>query len=251
MLLSRHETISACGRRTGLAPGHRLHRSRRLCGGRGSLHRGGMGPCRRGPAARGADRRRRARMVVRISRRKAAADNVHQRALHPRGDQHAAAGRADRRRDRRRAPDDLAWHPGRARGRDRAGRHAAAGRHAIHVHSGRDRPARTVRRRHPDTRCRHGGHDRDGHCADGILRRAAVRGLQMDRSRTDEACEESRLVRAGGVANIHDHLELLHADWPRLAIASAVHLSVWFVGTLEIYIALHFMGYPVSFARRW
>jgi len=51
------------------------------------------------------------------------------------------------------------------------------------------------------------------------------------------------------VANIHDHLELLHADWPRLAIASAVHLSVWFVGTLEIYIALYFMGYPVSFAE--
>ena len=45
-----------------------------------------------------------------------------------------------------------------------------------------------------------------------------------------------------GVANIHDHLELLHADWPRLATASAVHLRVWFVGTLEIYIALHFMG---------
>ncbi len=52
-----------------------------------------------------------------------------------------------------------------------------------------------------------------------------------------------------GLANIHDHLELIYADWPRLAAASAVHLVVWFVGTLEIYVALHLMGYPVNFAE--
>jgi putative membrane protein len=52
-----------------------------------------------------------------------------------------------------------------------------------------------------------------------------------------------------GVANIHDHLEIIYADWPRLAAASAVHLSVWVVGTLEIYVALHLMGYPVSFTE--
>ena len=51
-----------------------------------------------------------------------------------------------------------------------------------------------------------------------------------------------------GVANIHDHLELIYAAWPRLAAASTVHLGVWFVGTLEIYVALNLMGYPVSFA---
>jgi putative membrane protein len=49
-----------------------------------------------------------------------------------------------------------------------------------------------------------------------------------------------------GVANIHDRLELIYADWPRLAAAGAIHLCVWFVGTLEIYVALHLMGYPVS-----
>ncbi len=51
------------------------------------------------------------------------------------------------------------------------------------------------------------------------------------------------------VANIHDCLERIYADWPRLAGAGAVHLGVWFIGTFEIYVALHLMGYPVSFAE--
>ena len=50
-----------------------------------------------------------------------------------------------------------------------------------------------------------------------------------------------------GIANLHDQLERIHADMPRLAGASVVHLAVWFVGTLEVYVALALMGYPVSF----
>jgi putative membrane protein len=52
-----------------------------------------------------------------------------------------------------------------------------------------------------------------------------------------------------GIANIHDQLEIVHSNWTRLAGASVLHLSVWLVGALEIYIALHFMGYAVSFAE--
>ncbi len=52
----------------------------------------------------------------------------------------------------------------------------------------------------------------------------------------------------GNLASLHDNLVRIYADVPRLALAMVVHIVVWFVGLLEVLVALHLMGYPVSFA---
>ena len=51
------------------------------------------------------------------------------------------------------------------------------------------------------------------------------------------------------VASLHDNLVRIYADVPRLGVSMIVHISVWFVGALEILVALHLMGYPISFAE--
>jgi putative membrane protein len=50
------------------------------------------------------------------------------------------------------------------------------------------------------------------------------------------------------VASLHDNLMRIYADVPRLAVSMIVHIAVWFVGALEVSVALYLMGYPVSFA---
>lgn len=49
------------------------------------------------------------------------------------------------------------------------------------------------------------------------------------------------------VANLHDRLQAIHADHRRVAISFLAHLAAWFVGALEIYVALRFMGYDIDF----
>lgn len=51
------------------------------------------------------------------------------------------------------------------------------------------------------------------------------------------------------LASLHDNLVRIYADLPRLTAAMLVHIVVWFVGALEILVALHLMGYPVSLAE--
>ena len=50
------------------------------------------------------------------------------------------------------------------------------------------------------------------------------------------------------VASLHDNLVRIYADLPRLTGSMVVHIMVWFAGALEILVALHLMGYPVSIA---
>ncbi|MEJ2435375.1 MAG: lysylphosphatidylglycerol synthase domain-containing protein, partial [Pseudolabrys sp.] len=50
------------------------------------------------------------------------------------------------------------------------------------------------------------------------------------------------------LATLHDNLLRIYADVPRFALAMLVHIGVWFVGVFEVLVALHLMGYPVSFA---
>jgi putative membrane protein len=49
------------------------------------------------------------------------------------------------------------------------------------------------------------------------------------------------------LASLHDNLVRIYADLPRVALAMVVHIVVWFVGTLEVLVALDLMGYQVSF----
>jgi len=50
-------------------------------------------------------------------------------------------------------------------------------------------------------------------------------------------------------ASLHDNLVRIYADLPRLLAAILVHLGVWFVGVLEVLVALRLMGFPVSYGE--
>jgi putative membrane protein len=49
------------------------------------------------------------------------------------------------------------------------------------------------------------------------------------------------------LANLHDNLVRIYGDVPRFVTALLVHLAFWFVGALEVFVALDLMGYPVSY----
>jgi len=49
--------------------------------------------------------------------------------------------------------------------------------------------------------------------------------------------------------SLHDNLVRIYGDPPRLAAAILVHLCVWFVGVLEVLVALRLMGFPVSYGQ--
>ncbi len=52
--------------------------------------------------------------------------------------------------------------------------------------------------------------------------------------------------KLASVKNLHDSLQALHDDNGRMAASFLIHLVIWFVGVLEIYVALDYMGYPVG-----
>jgi putative membrane protein len=49
--------------------------------------------------------------------------------------------------------------------------------------------------------------------------------------------------------SLHDYLVRIYADVPRLLAAMLVHFSVWFIGALEVFVALRLMGFPVSYGE--
>jgi putative membrane protein len=50
-------------------------------------------------------------------------------------------------------------------------------------------------------------------------------------------------------ASLHDNLVRIYADMPRLAAALLVHFAVWFVGALEVLVALRLMGFSVGYGE--
>jgi putative membrane protein len=57
----------------------------------------------------------------------------------------------------------------------------------------------------------------------------------------------SREWRAlGAIDVLYDSLKRLYGNRGRVAGGLGIHLVGWFIGTVEVYVALHFMGYPVS-----
>ena len=50
-------------------------------------------------------------------------------------------------------------------------------------------------------------------------------------------------------ANLHDRIELIHDDIPRMTTAFVLHLVMWFVGALEIWVALTCMGIETDMAQ--
>lgn len=53
----------------------------------------------------------------------------------------------------------------------------------------------------------------------------------------------------GAVDTLFERLRAFYADRRSLAWGVLVHLAIWFVGVLEVWIALAFMGYPVTYAE--
>lgn len=53
----------------------------------------------------------------------------------------------------------------------------------------------------------------------------------------------------GAVDTFYDWLRTVYANRRALALSAAVHLTVWFVGALEVFVALSAMGYPVTYAE--
>jgi putative membrane protein len=59
--------------------------------------------------------------------------------------------------------------------------------------------------------------------------------------------ENSRWTMLGGVANLHHGLQAIHVRRGAIAVAALAHLIVWFIGAIEIWIALAYLGYPVGY----
>lgn len=50
-----------------------------------------------------------------------------------------------------------------------------------------------------------------------------------------------------GVANLHGRLQAIHEDMRGVTGSFLVHLVTWFIGALEVWVALTFMGYDIDF----
>lgn len=51
------------------------------------------------------------------------------------------------------------------------------------------------------------------------------------------------------VERLYAKLRLVYASPSRVAASALIHLVVWFLGSVEVWVALHFMGYPITFAE--
>jgi uncharacterized protein (TIRG00374 family) len=51
------------------------------------------------------------------------------------------------------------------------------------------------------------------------------------------------------VERLYARLGDIYANRRGVALSVAIHLAVWIFGSVEVWVALHFMGHPVSFAE--
>jgi putative membrane protein len=79
-----------------------------------------------------------------------------------------------------------------------------------------------------------------------IQRRSGHKLIQALVSRFAAAREWRAL---GAIEVLYENLKRLYGHPGRIAGGIGVHLIGWVIGTAEVYVALHFMGYPVSFAE--
>lgn len=79
-----------------------------------------------------------------------------------------------------------------------------------------------------------------------IQRRSGHRVIQALLSRFAAAREWRAL---GAVDVLYDGLRRLYSSPKRVGAAMVVHMAGWIVGAVEVYVALHFMGYPVTVAE--
>ena len=79
-----------------------------------------------------------------------------------------------------------------------------------------------------------------------IQRRAGHRVIQALLNRFASGREWRAL---GAIDQLYDSLRRLYGAQSRVFAAIVIHFGGWIVGTLEVYLCLHFMGYPVDFMQ--
>ena len=79
-----------------------------------------------------------------------------------------------------------------------------------------------------------------------IQRRSGHRMIQAALTRFASGREWRAL---GAVDLLYGGLRRLYGNGPRVACAVAIHFAGWIVGTLEVWVCLNAMGYPVSFVE--
>ncbi|MFC6792457.1 HpnL family protein [Methylobacterium komagatae] len=79
-----------------------------------------------------------------------------------------------------------------------------------------------------------------------IQRRAGHRVIQALLSRFASGREWRAL---GAIDQLYDGLRRLYGEHGRVSAAIAIHFGGWIIGTAEVYVCLHFMGYPVDFSH--
>lgn len=79
-----------------------------------------------------------------------------------------------------------------------------------------------------------------------IQRRSGHRLIQAALSRFAAAREWRAL---GAIEVLYDNLRRLYGAPVRVGGGIGIHLVGWLIGTLEVWVCLHFMGYPVSFVE--
>jgi putative membrane protein len=79
-----------------------------------------------------------------------------------------------------------------------------------------------------------------------IQRRAGHRLVQGMLSRFASGREWRAL---GAIDQLYESLRRLYAGHGRVSAAIAIHFAGWILGTVEVYVCLRFMGYPVDFAH--
>lgn len=53
----------------------------------------------------------------------------------------------------------------------------------------------------------------------------------------------------GGIGGVSETLDLVHRRPARLVAAALIHMAIWIFGASEVWIGLHFLGLPASFAE--
>ncbi len=79
-----------------------------------------------------------------------------------------------------------------------------------------------------------------------IQRRAGHRVIQALLNRFASGREWRAL---GAVDQLYESLRRLYGQPGRVSAAIAIHFGGWILGTFEVYLCLHFMGYPVDFMQ--
>lgn len=80
-----------------------------------------------------------------------------------------------------------------------------------------------------------------------LLQRQAGSGFLLRLGRTLAGGREWRGLAA--VERVYERLGSIYANRRGVALSAGMHMAVWIFGSVEVWVALHFMGHPITFAE--